>query len=792
MLRTSIIRRVHTALVLVAVMVVTITAGTVQSTSALAQGSGVIRDIRVVGSKRIEPDTVKSYLTFTAGQRYDSYKADESLRALFATGLFQDVRINNEGSVVVISVVENPLINRVAFEGNTEVKSDTLSQEVQLKGRAMYTRARVQADVQRVLDVYRRQGYYATQVDAQVIELDNNRVDLVFEIREGPETKVAGINFIGNQAFSDTELRGIITTTESSFLDFLKPTSIYDPDRFNLDRELLRRYYLKNGYADMRVVSAAADVDREGKGFFLTFTIDEGALYHFGGVELESTLASFSPDSVGGRMLAKPGDIYNAELVDRTAEVLTVAVAEQGYAFGQVRPRIDRDPVSKTISVVFVVEQGPRVYIERINVAGNYRTEDYVIRREFRLAEGDAYNKIMVDQARLRLVSLGFFKDVKVNKEPGSAPDRVILNVAVEEQSTGELSFAAGYSSAEGVIGEVSYTERNLLGTGQYLQVKVSGSMVSGGADVSWTEPRFLDRNLSFGLDAFARNSDYTSSTYTNAGYADFKAGGSMRLGFALLDNLWLNTNYTLMEDDVYKVDSGASYAVQQMAGNALVSSVGYSLIYDTRNNRKNPSRGVYASWSQDVAGVGGDVDYIRSIAEIRGYYPLTKQFTLVGRAIGGNIQGWNGQDVRIVDDFYKGGETVRGFATAGIGPRDLGTGEAYGGKNFYAATAEVRFPLPFVPDDLGFGGAVFADAGTLYGTDAYKFAKKYCASHTCTPTTPLASSIEDSDAIRSSVGGSILWNSPIGPLRADFAYALSKEAFDQTQVFRFGAATKF
>jgi outer membrane protein insertion porin family len=775
-------------------MTVTIAASTIYSTEVFAQG--VVRDIRVVGSKRIEPETVKSYLKFTPGQHYDSYKADESLRALFATGLFQDVRINHEGSVVVVTVVENPLINRVAFEGNTEVKTDTLNQEIQLKPRSMYTRAKVQSDVQRVLDVYRRQGYYATQVDAQIIELDNNRIDLVFEIREGPETKVVGINFIGNQAFSDTELRGVVTTTESSFLDFLKPTSIYDPDRFNLDRELLRRYYLKNGYADMRVASASADVDPEGKGFFLTFTVDEGAPYHFGAVDLESTLSSFSLDSVRGRLKVKPGDIYNAELVDKTAEYLTVAVAEQGYAFGQVRPRIERDPVNKTISVVFVVEQGPRIYIERINVAGNYRTEDYVIRREFRVAEGDAYNKIMVDQARLRLVALGFFKDVKVNKEPGSAPDRVILNVNVEEQSTGELSFAAGYSSAEGVIGEVSYTERNLLGTGQFLQVKVSGSVVSGGADVSWTEPRFLDRNLSFGLDAFARQSDYTQSAgYTNAGYADLKAGGSIRFGFALTDNLWLNTNYTAYADDVYKVDSLASYAVQQMAGNALVSSVGYSLIYDTRNNRKNPSNGIYVSWTQDVAGLGGDVDYIRSVAEVRGYYPLTREFTLVGRAIGGNIQGWNGQDVRIVDDFYKGGETIRGFATAGIGPRDPWTGQTYGGKNFYAATTEVRFPLPFIPDDLGFSGAVFADAGTLYGTDAFKFANKYCSSHpmVCgkgTINSPVPP--EDSEAIRSSVGGSIIWNSPIGPLRADFAWALAKESFDQTQVFRFGAATKF
>ncbi len=796
MLRTSISRRVQAALIIfAAVITVTITVGTIHSTVAFAQGA-VIRDIRVVGNKRIEPETVKSYLTFTAGQRYDAYRADESLRALFATGLFQDVRINPEGGVIVINVVENPLINRVAFEGNTEVKSDTLSQEVQLKARSMYTRAKAQADVQRILDVYRRQGYYATQVDAQIIELDNNRIDLVFEIREGPETKVVGINFIGNQAFSDSELRGIITTTELSFLDFLKPTSVYDPDRFNLDRELLRRYYLKNGYADMRVVSAVADVDREGKGFFLTFTIDEGPMYYFGGVDIESTLPSFAPDSVRGRLLAHAGDIYNAELVDKTAEALTVAVAEQGYAFGQVRPRIDRDPVKRTISIVFVVEQGPRVYIERINIVGNYRTEDYVIRREFRVAEGDAYNKIMVDQARQRLIGLGFFKDVKVNKEPGSAPDRVVLNVALEEQSTGELSFAAGYSSAEGVIGEVSYTERNLLGTGQYLQVKVTGSFVSGGADVSWTEPRFLDRNMSFGVDVFARNSNYTASSgYTDAGYEDLRAGGSLRLGFALLDNLWLNTNYTFIYEDIYGLEATAPLAVRDVAGVWITSSVGYNMIYDTRNNRKNPSRGFYFSWAQDLAGVGGDVDYVRSIAEGRAYYPLTKEITLVGRAIGGNIAGWNGQDIRTVDDFFKGGETIRGFAPSGLGPRDLISGDPYGGKNFYAGTAEVRFPIPFVPDDLGFSGAIFADAGSVWGTDAAHYANSYIARNPgfcATSTYACVYSVQDSDAIRASVGASLIWASPIGPLRADLGWAVLKQSFDQTQVFRFGAATKF
>src|SRR5579883_708322 len=791
MLGRSRIARVRVALTLLAAVITgTIAAAAIQNSPAFAQSGVVIRDIRVVGNRRIEPEAVRSYLTFTVGQRYDPYKVDESLRALFGTGLFQDVHINLQGSVVVISVVENPLINRVAFEGNTEVKSDTLANEVQLKPRSLYTRARVQADVQRILNVYRRQGYYATQVDAQIIQLDNNRVDLVFEIREGAETKVVGINFIGNRAFSDSELRGVISTTESSILDFLKPTSVYDPDRFNLDRELLRRYYLKNGYADMRVISAVADVDREGKGFFLTFTLDEGPRYNFGGIDVESTLADFSAASVRGKLLTKPGEIYNAELVDKTVEALTVAVAAQGYAFGQVRPRVNRDPITHTISVVYVVEQGPRVYIERINIVGNYRTEDYVIRREFRIAEGDAYNKVMVDQARQRLIGLGYFKDVKVNKEPGTGPDRVILTVACEEQTTGELSFAVGYSTAEGPIGEISYSERNLLGTGQYLQVKVTGSFVSGGADVSWTEPRFLDRNMSFGVDVFVRNSNYTESAgYTVAGYEDFKGGGSIRFGFALLDNLWLNTNYTAYFEDVYNIDQGASLAVLEIQGPSVVSSVGYSLIYDTRNNRKNPSSGFYLSWAQDFAGVGGDVDYIRSIAEVRGYYPLTKEFTLVGRAIGGTIQGWNGQNIRIVDDFFKGGETVRGFAPAGLGPRDVATFDSLGGKTFWAATTEIRFPFPFIPEDYGFGGAIFADAGSLYGSDANKFAAAYQATH-CPPGSPNCfnyQGIYDSDAIRASVGASIIWNSPVGPLRADFAWVLKQEWFDQTQFFRFG-----
>jgi outer membrane protein insertion porin family len=392
----------------------------------------------------------------------------------------------------------------------------------------------------------------------------------------------------------------------------------------------------------------------------------------------------------------------------------------------------------------------------------------------------------MVERARQRVLNLGFFKDVKVNKEPGPAPDRVNLNVAVEEQATGELSFAAGYSSTEGVIGEVSYSERNLLGTGQYLQVKVSGSFVSGSAMVSWTEPRFLDRNISFGVDAFVRNADYTAASgYTVAGYQDLRVGGTLRLGFPLTDELTVRPNYTLMLDNVYNVDPNASLAVKQIQGAAVISSVGYSLIYDTRNNRKNPTRGFYFQGTQDFAGAGGDVNYIRSTAELRAYYPVYQDITLAGRATGGTIMGWGGQNVRIVDAFYKGSETIRGFQPGGLGPRDAATGDALGGTAFYSSTAELRFPLPFVPQDLGLRGAVFTDAGSLFGTDAQKFASAYVAKHGGVNTLL----VQDSSIVRASAGASLIWDSPIGPLHADFTSVLKKAPFDKTQTFGFGAS---
>ena len=776
--------------VLAALAVATVLEPVIYSAQPALAQSGAIKSIRVEGNKRVEPETVRTYLRFNAGDAYDPAKVDQSIKSLFATGLFSDVRIDREGAGVVVTVVENPVVNQVAFEGNREVDKATLTAEVQLKPRSVFTRAKAQADVQRILDIYRRQGRFAASVDPKIIELDSNRVNVVYEINEGGATKVQAINFIGNKAFSDSQLRDIISTSQSGLFDFIKGTNIYDPDRLALDRELLRQYYLKNGYADARIVSAGAELARDGSGFYITFVVDEGELFTFGKVEIESTLPGVNAGALRSELLTASGATYDQSAMDRTVERLTLTVSEQGFAFARVRPRAVREPGSRVINVTYVIDQGPRIYIERINVIGNLRTHDHVIRREFRLAEGDAYNPLLVDKAKRRLQGLGFFKTVEIKRRQGTAADRVVLDVELVEQSTGELSFGAGYSTSEGVIGDVSISERNLLGKGQFLRLRLAGSFERLQADISFTEPRFLDRNLSAGFDLFWKEVDLTSVS----AFKSRTEGGSLRLGFPLSENLWLTNSYTLSQGTIFDVDPiNASLAIKESEGSALTSAWGTSLAYDARNHPKNPTKGYYFQVGTDLAGLGGDVKYVRTTGEARFYYPITDKLTFVGRAVGGHIMGWGGDDVRLIDLFYKGGETIRGFNRGGFGPRDLSSinQDALGGETFWATTAEVRFPLPLIPEDLGMGGAVFVDAGSLFGAGA--FASKLNDPN-CVGNVPAAGKIclADDSSIRASAGFSILWNSPLGPLRLDIAKAFLKKDFDDEQLIRFGASTKF
>lgn len=743
-------------------------------TAALAQSSAVIRSIQVQGNRRVEPETVRSYLRFSTGARYDPRKVDESLKALFATGLFSDVRIRLQANTVIVKVVENPIVNKVAFEGNDEIDDETLKTEIRMKSRAVFTRARVQADVQRILNLYRRSGRFAARVDPKIIKQEHSRVDLVFEIQEGPKTTIRSISFVGNDSFTDSQLREVITTTETGLLSFLNPTNIYDPDRLNLDRELLRQYYLKNGYADARVTSATADLDRDGKGFFINFTIEEGEIYKFGAIDIETNLASLDPEAVRNKIQTRTGKIYDAAKIDKSLEKITLEVTALGYAFARVRPRVDRDTVARVISITYVIEEGPRVYIERIEIIGNVRTLDKVIRREFRLAEGDAYNRLLVDTARRRLARLQYFKSVSVRNEPGSAPDRVIIIVRVVEQATGELSLGGGWSSSSGPVIDISLSERNLLGRGQFIRLRARGGFESLNVEFSFTEPKFMGRNMSAGFDIFFTENDLSDES----SYKIKKVGGTIRFGIPLNDNWTLGTSYSLLQQDIFDVEADASPAIKDAAGATIVSSVSYALTFDTRNNVKNPSRGVYFQFAQDLAGIGGDVKYLRTRADARAFYPVRKKVTLAGRVHGGYISGLGGDDVRIVDLFFKGSETIRGFDTSGIGPRDLDTTDALGGKFFAASSLELRFPIPLVPEKIGISAAVFFDAATLFDVSD--------------SASSLVASIGDDSTIRSSVGFSLIWQSPIGPLRADIAQALTSTPYDKKTLFHFGAAARF
>jgi len=735
----------------------------------------------------------------------------------------------------VVTVVENPVINRVAFEGNKKAKDDQLTAEVQSKPRGTLSRPTVQADVQRIIEIYHRSGRFDVSVSPKIIELPNNRVDLVFEIREGEKTGVKDLRFVGAHAFSSGRLKDVIKTSESNFLSFLQTTDIYDPDRVEADRDLLRRFYLKHGYADVRILSAVGEYDPAKKGFIVTFTIDEGSQYRVGTVDIVSNVHAIDPTTLRAQLKLSAGSVYNADLVEKSVEAITIAAARNGYAFANVRPRGDRNFETKTISLVFVVEEGARAYIERINIRGNSRTRDFVIRREFDLAEGDAYNRALVDRGERRLKNLNYFKSVKITNEPGSAPDRVVVNVDVEEQPTGEFSISGGYSTADGLIGEISVADRNLMGRGQYAKAAVTYGQRVRGFDLSFVEPFFLGYRMGAGIDLFARQN--LASSYVS--YDSQTIGTNLRLGFALTEEIAFQPRYSFYQQKITLPDQyndcqfssltpsrggpgvnpileaqgqdlfvnvpfgcyangEASLAVRKelAAGPVNVSLVGYTVSYNTLDNNRLPTSGLFAELRQDFAGVGGDVDFVRTSAEVRKYYEVFSDVVSVLKLQAGHITGWGGNGLRMLDHFQMGPNLVRGFQPAGIGPRDLTNGttnDALGGSLYWGASIEAQTPLYFLPKDIGIKIAAFADAGSLWGY-------KGPTSWDVTGET-LQVGLDSASLIRSSVGVGLLWDSPLGPLRFDLAYPITKycttppggiEICDRTQVFRFSGGTRF
>lgn len=745
-----------------------------------------IQHIVVQGTQRIETATVLSYISIHVGDFYDEQVVDRSLKSLFATGLFADVKFNWDGSTLTINVVENPIINQIVFEGNDKVSEKDLTKEVQLKPRTVYTRAKVQADVQRIIELYRRNGKFAATVDPEIIQRPQNRVDLIFSISEGPTTGVARISFIGNKIFDDDTLRSQIATEETEWWKFLSSNDNYDPDRLTFDREQLRRFYLKQGYADFRVVSAVAELTPDRENFYITFTVDEGERYHFGKVVIDLKIKELSPRILRPLVPIEDGSIYNAELVDKSIDALTNAAGSKGYAFAQIHPRIRRDHETRTIDVIFDVDQGSRVYIEKINIVGNSRTLDKVIRREFRLVEGDAFNRVLVDRSRTRIKSLGYFKDVDIKTAPGSAPDRTVLNVNVTEQSTGELSLGAGYSSTSSLVGQFSYTERNLFGRGQYLRASIQLSTISKQAQLSFTEPYFMDRPLAAGVDLYK-----TITYFQQANYEGDTTAAGFRLGFPTSEYGSVGLRYTIREDTVSPY-LGAGTVITQAAGTFDTSSIGYSYSYNTLDDPIKPRHGFTFAINQDFAGLGGNQKYIRTENSFSIHYPvLWDKFVATFKEAAGYIQGYDGQNVALNERFFKGGDSFRGFALAGIGPRELNTAygqNAIGGDAYAIGSVELRIP-DFLPADYGINTSWFSDFGTLGHLDTGTSGPGLSDVNGCIKDSGIPC-IKDNMALRVSTGIAIAWKSPFGPVQIDLSYPLVKENYDQTRIIWFSAGT--
>ncbi|MEL6728072.1 MAG: outer membrane protein assembly factor BamA [Pseudomonadota bacterium] len=830
-----------------------------------AQVAETIRQIRIEGNQRIEDRTVQSYLLVAPGDTFDPARIDLSLKTLFATGLFADASFDKSGSDLIVRVVENPIINRVLFEGNSALDDDKLREEIQAAPRGIFTAARVQADVQRILELYRQSGRFSATVEPQYKPLDQNRVDLVFVMSEGPVTGVRSINFIGNDAYSDRRLRSEIVTKQSRWWRFFSSNDNYDPGRLEFDRELLREFYQNKGYYDFRVISAVADLTPDREDFYITYTIDEGEQYTFGEVEVETALDKLSSEGLKRAVPFTNGDLFRGDAIEDTIDTLTFAAGIAGYAFVDITPRLEADPETRKVNVTFAIDEGPRVYIERININGNTQTLDRVIRRELRIAEGDAFNRVLLDRSRNRVRALGYFEDVEITERAGTRPDRTVVDIDVTETATGELSFAAGFSSVDAFLVDLSVTQRNLRGRGQTLVARVSASDRQQFVDFRFQEPRFLDRNLSAGLELFSTRSDFLDVSR----FESQTLGAGINFGFPISENTGLQLRYRLQTDEINILDrniiidedgnvvlTGVQTAGQDTPNNffddrfrevedsdlmdgqiivdqcsslvinrdtsclaeraELTSLIGYSFNWDRRNDPIAPTGGFDFSISQDIAGLGGDVQYIRTEATgatYRGIFPGVRASV---RVSGGAIEPIGDDDSILINNrFFRGGRSFRGFDVAGIGPRqvftladdegnilDVKPGRALGGKVYYQATGELTVPN-YLPEEYGIRTKLFVEAGGLgilddeditdpiFGqTQIGAFAN--VGFNGFPVGTPIVSQIKDGLGLRASAGLSVGWDSPFGPIQFDFSQILRKEEYDRTETFRFSTSTRF
>ena len=751
--------------------------------SALAATSA---NVVIEGSQRVERETILSYLQFDSNQTVNAVTIDESIKALFQTGLFSDVSITRRGGAVVVRVVENPLVNLVNFEGNAEIDDKTLQAEVEVKERMIFTKARVQSDTQRVIALYQAKGFYNVRVTPQLIRLPENRVNIAFNIDENGKTTVKAITFTGNHSFSDSTLRSAIVTKQKTWWNPLLKNDTYDADRLQYDKELIRRYYLKNGYADIQVTDASAHLTPDGSGFEINFALEEGPRYSVADVAVNVGQAKLDPSGLKKVVRTGSGDTYNASKVDKTVENLTLEASNQGFVFAKVEPQIDRDPANRKVNITYNISEGTRAYIERIDITGNTRTRDEVIRRELRLYEGDAYNRTLIERARRRLTALDFFSSIDFKEGPGSSPDKVVLNVAVVEKSTGSITFTIGYSSTDAVVGSVALAERNLFGKGLQASINTSLSYRKQQVDLSYTDPYFLGTSISAGFDLFANNTDNSNTS----SYTTKQVGGALRTGFNLDEFSSVSFKYGLAYRKLDGVDiNKAAPTIITQQGVSYKSALGANYQYDDIDNPVDPTSGFRGQLQTELAGLGGSAQYLK--AETHAYYFIPFLDEKVVLKLEGNAGAMVslGNQISVQDRFFKGADTFRGFAISGVGPKQIGNdGNNYsiGAQDYAIGTVEATFPLG-LPEQLGLSGEVFSDFGTVFNAPEISLA---AGAGGCTNAG--GCSVIDAVGLRASVGAGVIWKSPFGPLRFELAYPIVKQKSDDTQYFRFSLGTKF
>lgn len=762
----------------------------VQLATTVSAEAATVSRIDVRGNRRVDPDTIRDQVGIRPGQNFTSADVNEAVKRLFETGLFSDVSITQSGGALVVTVEEYSIVNQVLFQGNRKIKDRNLAQAVQLQPRGAFSGTLLESDAEAIRDAYRRIGRDDATVTTQVQDLGEGRVNVIYNIDEGDRTKITAVNFEGNRAFGDRRLRDVVSTKASNPLSFITRNDIYDENRLRADEEALRRFYYNRGYADFRVISSTAQlVDNK---YTVTFTVDEGERYTFGDVAIDSTIPDIDISRLQRELATRSGAVYSAEDVEKTLVGLTENLAGSGYAFAQVTPRGNRNFETRTIDVVYSIDQGPRAYIERIEIRGNNRTRDYVIRREFDVSEGDAFNQVLIQRAKRRLDRLDYFQVVNIATVPGSQPDQVVLVVDVVEKPTGEFSIGAGYttggttSSDGGFTVEGSVTERNFLGRGQFIRLSAAGGADARDYSFSFTEPYFLGRRIAAGFDIF-RNSRKYSGRDTGRGefrniYERETTGGTVRFGLPVTEALTTQFayNYTQEEYDPLIDPNDMSDYISAAIGEGkwVKSSISASLIYNTLDNPQLPREGIFANLTAEVAGLGGDAEFVKVSGRASYYHTLSEQLDLVGLLAvgGGHITSFGDEPLRIFDHFQSNDRIIRGFKYNGIGPFDVSTGDHLGGTTYFHATAEAQFPMPVLPESLGIRGAVFADAATLYGTEL-------SGSGTVAGT---------SSEWRASVGASLIWASPFGPLRVDYAEPVVKEDSDRVQHWNFGISTRF